>query len=59
MGKSGFHVWRTKTKDFSLAPFVRPQAIVHYIIVICVYCLKKLQIDLFEVLTMVAVAFGS
>ena len=38
----GFHVtssppcWWTKTKDLSLAPFVRPSAIVHYIIVICV-----------------------
>ena len=38
----GFHVtsqppcWWTKTKDFSLAPFVRPPAIVHCSIVICV-----------------------
>ena len=40
----GFHItslqlppsWWTKTKDRSLAPFVRPPAVVHYIIVICV-----------------------
>ena len=40
--KGGFHVtssppsWWTKTKDLSLASFVLPPAIVHYIIVICV-----------------------
>ena len=28
--------WWTKTKDLSLAPFVRPPAIVHWSIVICV-----------------------
>ena len=38
----GFHVtslppcWWTKTKDFLLAPFVRPPAIVRWSIVVCV-----------------------
>ena len=38
----GFHVtssrpcWWTRTIDFSLAPFVRPPAFVHFTIVICI-----------------------
>ena len=29
------HIWRRKTKDFSLGPFVRPLSIVQFSIFIC------------------------
>ena len=70
----GFHVtswppfWWTRTKDFSLAPFVRPPAIVHCSIVICVpsdwllttYCHETPQgIHVYSVLFLAYLRFDS